>query len=59
MSHQRASSIPPATAGPSIAPITGLLSSILEGPKGPLGGSDEPIGKSSLCSSSMLFSSKL
>ena len=55
MSHHRASSIPPATAGPSIAPITGLLSSNLDGPSGPLGGSEDPIGKSKSRNSLLRF----
>ena len=46
-SHQSASSMPPATAGPSTAAITGLDNSSREGPSGPRGAAPEPGGKAS------------
>jgi hypothetical protein len=45
MSHHRASSMPPATAGPATAAITGLLSSSLDGPSGPGGSSPLPFSR--------------
>src|SRR5215472_7679859 len=45
-SHQSASSMPPATAGPSTAATTGLDSSSRVGPRGPRGGVLPSVGKS-------------
>ena len=47
-SASSASSMPPATAGPSTAAITGLSNSIRLGPIGPRGAGAAPVGKASL-----------
>src|SRR5215472_4105813 len=46
-SHHSASSMPPATAGPSTAAMTGLDSSSRVGPRGPRGSLLPSVGKSS------------
>src|SRR5215203_4051895 len=51
-SHQRASSKPPATAGPATAAITGFDSSSRDGPMGPRGAAPPLVGKSSAFSGS-------